>query len=81
MDENEDGKFFYPNELIYGTLEWQNASHKPSQNELKSFIEGQANFNTTKKTVSDLEFLSAIASKSMKQGKLKIRLLKNLIQF
>ena len=46
---------YYPNELEFGTLDWQNASHKPVDSELQAFIEQQANKNTSKKTISDIK--------------------------
>jgi len=59
--------FYYPNELVQGTRDWENASHRPEQTEqasssdissrdteLQQFIEKQANENTSKKTLSDM---------------------------
>ena len=36
MDKSEGGEFYYPNELVEGSLEWQNASYKPTDSELQS---------------------------------------------
>ena len=69
MSTNEltmEEEFYYPNELDYGSLDWQNASNKlvdselnasnkPIDTELQSFIEQQANKNTTRNTVSDMK--------------------------
>ena len=59
--------FYYPSELVQGTRDWENASHRPEQTEqasssginlrdaeLQQFIEKQANANTLKKTLSDM---------------------------
>ena len=59
--------FYYPNELVQGTRDWENASHRPEQTEqasssdissrdteLQQFIEKQANENTSKKTLSGM---------------------------
>ena len=55
MDKSEGGEFYYLNELVEGSLEWQNASYKLTNSELQSFVESQANINTTRNTTSDLQ--------------------------
>ena len=61
MAEEMSEEFYYPDELVLDSLEWENASHRPGEGgqevrdaELQEFIEQQANKNTTKKTQSDM---------------------------
>lgn len=55
--EASNNEFYYPNELEHGSLEWQNATNRPEDCQLKDFIKQQANKNTTTKTASDLRVL------------------------
>ena len=54
---SESDEFYYPQDLVRGTKEWDNATYKPIEEEsdLRQFIENQANLNTRKKTVSDMK--------------------------
>ena len=54
---SESDEFYYPQDLVRGTKEWDNATYKPIEegSDLHQFIENQANLNTRKKTVSDMK--------------------------
>ena len=54
---SESDKFYYSQDIVRGTEEWNNATYKPIEEEsdLRQFIENQANLNTRKKTVSDMK--------------------------
>ena len=54
---SESDEFYYPQDLVRGTKEWDNATYKPikEESDLRQFIENQVNLNTQKKTVSDMK--------------------------
>ena len=49
---SESDEFYYSQDIVRGTEEWNNATYKPIEEEsnLRQFIENQANLNTRKKT-------------------------------
>ena len=66
-DAEQSAEYYYPEELVEGSRDWQNVSHKPGESancretisakdsELQTYIDEQANPNTKRKTNSDMK--------------------------